>query len=77
MRCRFCGEQDGDGHLFWDCSFPSIVHVRELPEFLPLVARGRSKWPRCLLWCGWLPGLGFGGERDPWAAFVGQFTTRS
>ena len=20
--CRFCGKRDGDGHLFWDCSFP-------------------------------------------------------
>ena len=19
--CRFCGKKDGDGHLFWDCSF--------------------------------------------------------
>ena len=19
--CRFCGEKDGDGHLFWECSF--------------------------------------------------------
>ena len=21
--CRFCGKRDGDGHLFWECSFPS------------------------------------------------------
>ena len=20
--CRFCGKRDGDGHLFWECSFP-------------------------------------------------------
>ena len=20
--CRFCGKKDGDGHLFWECSFP-------------------------------------------------------
>ena len=19
--CRFCGKKDGDGHLFWECSF--------------------------------------------------------
>ena len=33
--CRFCGKRDGDGHLFWDCSFPlpPLQHVRELPEF--------------------------------------------
>ena len=28
------------------------VHVRELPEFLPLMMRDRSNWPRCLLWHG-------------------------
>ena len=28
--CRFRGEKDGDGHLFWDCTFPLIAHVREL-----------------------------------------------
>ena len=22
--CRFCGERDGDGHLFWECTFPSF-----------------------------------------------------
>ena len=21
--CRFCGKRDGDGHLFWECPFPS------------------------------------------------------
>ena len=20
--CRFCGGPDGDGHLFWECSYP-------------------------------------------------------
>ena len=20
--CRFCGSLDGDGHLFWECTFP-------------------------------------------------------
>ena len=20
--CRFCGKRDGDGHLFWECTFP-------------------------------------------------------
>ena len=20
--CRFCGKKDGDGHLFWECTFP-------------------------------------------------------
>ena len=46
--CRFCGAPDGDGHLFWECSFPPLVEIRENPEF---------HWPRCLLWHGWLPKL--------------------
>ena len=44
-----------------------ILHVLELPEFLPLTARDRSKWPRCLLCHGWLPGLSV----TPWAASLG------
>ena len=27
--CRFCGGADGDGHLFWDCTFPPLVEIRE------------------------------------------------
>ena len=53
----FCGKKDGDGHLFWECSFPPLQHVRELPEFAFLMSLDRSKWPRCLLWHGWLLGL--------------------
>ena len=34
VKCRFCKGRDGDGHLFWDCTFPPILHVRELPEFM-------------------------------------------
>ena len=65
--CRFCGKRDGDGHLFWECSFPPLQHVRDLPEFSFLMSLDRSKWPRCLLWHGWLPGLnGMLGDK-PWA----------
>ena len=29
--CRFCGKRDGDGHLFWECSFrPSSMFGRSL-----------------------------------------------
>ena len=35
----------------------------------------RSNWPRCLLWHDWLPGLGLCGERDPWAASLGQLAS--
>ena len=61
VKCRFCGAEDGDGHVFWDCTCLPNVHVRELPKFLPLLVRDRSGWPRCLLW---LPGLGKGAVRS-------------
>ena len=32
----------------------------------------RSKWTRCLLWHGWLPGLSCNVDRAPWAASFGQ-----
>ena len=41
--CLFCGKKDGDGHLFWECSFPPFLHVRELPEFASLMSLDRSK----------------------------------
>ena len=70
--CRFGGKRGGDGHLFWECSFPPILHVRELPEFVSIMSFDRSKWSRCLLWHGWLPGLSGAVDRDPWAASFGQ-----
>ena len=72
--CRFCGKSDGDGHLFWECSFPppSLQHIRELHEFATLLYLDRSKWPRCLLWHGWLPGLSGISESDPWAISFGD-----
>ena len=70
--CRFCGGRDGDGHLFWECTFLPFQHVGELPEFATLLRRDRSRWPRCFLWHGWLPGLSCEGHRDCWAASLGQ-----
>ena len=35
--CRFCGGADGDGHLFWDCTYPPLVQIRENPEFHDLM----------------------------------------
>ena len=46
---------DGDGHLFWDCTFPPLVEIREHPQFHDLMEMDKSYWPRCLLWHGWLP----------------------
>ena len=73
--CRFCGKRDGDGHLFWECTFPPLQHVRDLPEFAFLMTLDRSRWPRCLLWHGWLPGLsGMAGNR-PWASSFGELAS--
>ena len=65
--CRFCGAPDIDGHLFWDCTFPPFVELRNRPEFLPLLSHDRTRWPRCLLWHGWLPGLSSRTIGTPWA----------
>ena len=73
--CRLCGKRDGDGHLFWECSFPPLQHVRELPEFAFLMSLDRSKWPRCLLWHGRLPGLKGIGQRDRWAISLGDLAS--
>ena len=32
----------------------------------------RRKWPRCLLWHGWLPGLRGAGDDNPGAASFGD-----
>ena len=66
--CRFCGAPDGDGHLFWECTFPPLVEIRENPEFHDLIRMDKGHWSRRLLWHGWLPKLsGFNGA-FPWAA---------
>ena len=65
--CRFCGVPDNDGHLFWDCTFPPFVELRNQPEVLPLMGKDRTRWPRCLLWHGWLPGLSSRTVGSPWA----------
>ena len=38
--CRFCGAPDGDGHLFWECTFPPLIEIRENPEFHDLIRNG-------------------------------------
>ena len=77
FRVGFAVVKGGDGHFWVDCTFLPILHVWELPEFVPLMARDRSKWSPCLLWHGWLPGLSLAGERDPWAASLSQLAYRS
>ena len=65
--CRFCGAPDHDGHLFWECSFPPLVAIRENPEFHDLMRMDKTCWPRCLLWHGWLPMLSGTNGASPWA----------
>ena len=64
--CRFCGGDDGDGHLLCDCTFPPLVELMESPEFCPLIQVSKESWPRFLLWHGWLPALS-GNSASPWA----------
>ena len=66
--CRFCGSPDGDGHLFWECTFPPLVEIRENPEFHDLMREDKAHWPRCLLWHGWLPMLSGVNGASPWTA---------
>ena len=66
--CRCCGSPDGDGHLFWECTFPPLVEIRENPEFHDLMREDKAHWPRCLLWHGWLPMLSGVNGASPWAA---------
>ena len=65
--CRFCGAPDHDGHLFWECTFPPLVEIRENPEFHDLMRLDKTRWPRCLLWHGWLPMLSGVNGASPWA----------
>ena len=67
LTCRFCGAPDGDGHLFWECTFLPLVEVRENPEFHDLMRMDKGHWPRCLLWHGWLPTLSEVPGASPWA----------
>ena len=46
--------------------------MRELPEFASLMSPDRCRWPRCLLWHGWLLGLCSGDGRSFWAASFSQ-----
>ena len=74
--CRFCGAPDGDGHLFWDCSFPPLVVIRDSPEFHDIVSLGRAFWPGCVLWHGWLPALSGSDFGCPWAGDVADAASK-
>ena len=58
--------------LILEVYFSPLLHFRELPKFATLMSLDRSKWPRCLLWHGWLPGLGGASGGDPSATSIGD-----
>ena len=70
--CWFCGATDHDGHLFWECTFPPLVEIRENPEFHDLMRMDKAHWPRCLLWHGWLPMLSGCNGVSPWAGTASE-----
>ena len=72
LLCRFCGAPDHDGHLFWECTFPPLVEIRENPEFHDLMRMDKAHWPRCLLWHGWLPMLSGCNGVPPWAGTASE-----
>ena len=54
---------------------PSLQLVGDLLEFAYLMSLDRSKWPRCLLWHSWLPGINGTSNRDPWATSFGDLAS--
>ena len=74
--CRFCGGPDGDGHLFWECSYPPLVAFRDSPEFHWVVGLGKTCWPRCLLWHGWLLALNGSDFGNPWPGEAVEVATQ-
>ena len=51
----FVGRQMGDRHLYWECTFPPLVEIRENPEFHDLMRMDKGHWPRflALAWFGY------------------------
>ena len=72
--CRFCGGPDGDGHLFWECTYSLLVEIHENPEFHDLMRMDEGHWPRCSLWHGWLPLLSGVNGDSHWAETAAQTT---
>ena len=53
--------------MYWECTFPPLVEIRENPDFHDLMRMDKAHWPRCLLWHGWLPMLSGVNSVSPWA----------
>ena len=56
--CRFCGDVDGDGHLFWDCPSLLLFVLGNMLSFSPLWRLTAAPGPVVLLgMAGYLPSL--------------------
>ena len=53
----FVGRGMGMDIFFGSVPFPPFNMYAKCLSFAFLMSLDRSKWPRCLLWHGWLPGL--------------------
>ena len=42
VSCRFCGRNDGDGHLFWECTFP-LLQLRITQVFSQVFSKSFDK----------------------------------
>ena len=63
--------------LFGVYSSPPFCMLGSSLSLPPLWQETAVIGPGCLLWDGWSPGLGVAGERDPWAASLGQVAAGS
>ena len=73
--CRFCGKRMVMVICFGNVLFTPFSMFANFLNLLFLCPLDRSKWPRCLLWHGWLPGLKGIGQRDPWALSFGDLAS--
>ena len=62
----------GDGLSFGECSFSTVVSIRDRPEFEHLRDMNRGSWPRCVAWNGWLPGLSGDTVGSLWTVNAGE-----
>ena len=73
--CRFCRGKDGNGHLFWECTYPLVLDLgsslSSRLSWLMIVVNG------CLVRHGCLSGLSLAGERDPWPPSLSHLADRA
>ena len=53
---------------FGNVPFHLLLRFVKNPEFHDLMREDKARWPRCVLWHGWLPMLSVVNGASPWAA---------